>query len=138
MKQLYDKIRYSVLSEIPNTYAAVSVPYALERRMCSSALSRRQRRAPRSSDRYVFNYRPSYAEETDAAVANLGENPPDTPRQIALFAQSDPVAMRDSRCRKGIFVRSPWRQRRSALNYQRKTPSTSTTPANQLKAQRVP
>jgi ABC-type branched-subunit amino acid transport system substrate-binding protein len=40
-------------------------------------------------DRYVFNYRPSYSEETDAAVRYLLKIRKLQPRQIAVFAQND-------------------------------------------------
>jgi branched-chain amino acid transport system substrate-binding protein len=40
-------------------------------------------------DRYVFNYRASYAEETDAALRYLVKMRRIPPRQIAVFAQQD-------------------------------------------------
>ena len=40
-------------------------------------------------DRYVFNYRASYAEETDAVVRYLIKMRQLQPRQIAVFAQQD-------------------------------------------------
>jgi ABC-type branched-subunit amino acid transport system substrate-binding protein len=40
-------------------------------------------------DRYVFNYRPSYAEETDAVVHYLVKLRRLQPKQIAVFAQQD-------------------------------------------------
>ncbi len=48
--------------------------------MCSAA---------RPPDRYVFNYRPSYAEETDAAVHYLVKVRRVKPGQIAEFTQED-------------------------------------------------
>ena len=41
-------------------------------------------------DRYVFNYRPSYAEETEAVVRYLVTVRGLKPRDIAVFAQDDP------------------------------------------------
>ncbi|GJE09944.1 MULTISPECIES: ABC transporter substrate-binding protein [Methylobacterium] len=41
-------------------------------------------------DRYVFNYRPSYAEETEAVVRYLVNVRGLKPREIAVFAQDDP------------------------------------------------
>ena len=41
-------------------------------------------------DRYVFNYRPSYAEETEAAVRYLVNVRGLKPREIVVFAQDDP------------------------------------------------
>src|SRR5208337_4501006 len=40
-------------------------------------------------DRYVFNYRASYAEETDAVVRYLVKARRLKPEQIAVFAQQD-------------------------------------------------
>jgi hypothetical protein len=40
-------------------------------------------------DRYVFNYRASYAEETDAVVRYLVKVRRLKPEQIAVFAQQD-------------------------------------------------
>ena len=40
-------------------------------------------------DRYVFNYRASYAEETDSVVHYLLKLRRNRPRQIAVFAQQD-------------------------------------------------
>jgi len=45
-------------------------------------------------DRYVFNYRASYAEETDAVVRYLVKLRRIPPRQIAVFAQQDTTAIR--------------------------------------------
>src|SRR4029078_4489559 len=70
--------------------AAVAVPYALERRMLSSGAhtgANVGRRDP--PDRYVFNYRPGYAEEADAAVRYLVKMRRVPVRQIAVFAQQD-------------------------------------------------
>ncbi|MCJ2021935.1 ABC transporter substrate-binding protein [Methylobacterium sp. E-065] len=41
-------------------------------------------------DRYVFNYRPSYAEETEAVVRYLVNVRGLKPREIVVFAQDDP------------------------------------------------
>ncbi|MCJ2067933.1 ABC transporter substrate-binding protein [Methylobacterium sp. J-030] len=41
-------------------------------------------------DRYVFNYRPSYAEETEAVVRYLMNVRGLKPREIVVFAQDDP------------------------------------------------
>src|SRR4029078_10998421 len=70
--------------------AAVAVPYALERRMLFFGAytgGNVVRRDP--PDRYVFNYRPSYAEEADAAVRYLVKMRRIPVRQIAVFAQQD-------------------------------------------------
>jgi hypothetical protein len=73
-------------------------------------------------DRYVFNYRASYTEETDAVVHYLVKVKRIKPEQIAVFAQQDGYgdagfagvekAMRTLRKGDGAILR---------LNYQRNT-----------------
>ncbi len=70
--------------------AAVSLPYALRNRMLFFGAftgAESLRRTP--PDRYVFNYRPSYAEETEAAVRYLVRVRGIRPKHIAVFTQQD-------------------------------------------------
>ena len=73
VRQLYEKDQiFGLIGSIGTATAAVAVPYALERRMLFFGAytgGNVVRRDP--PDRYVFNYRPSYAEEADAAVRYL-------------------------------------------------------------------
>jgi ABC-type branched-subunit amino acid transport system substrate-binding protein len=68
----------------------VALPYALQQRMLffgaftGAGLLRRD-----PPDRYVFNYRASYAEETEATVNYLVKVRRLRPEQIAVFAQQD-------------------------------------------------
>jgi branched-chain amino acid transport system substrate-binding protein len=91
MTQLYEKEQvFGVIGNVGTPTALVAVPYALERRMLFfGALSGGEvlRRDP--PDRYVFNYRPSTAEETDAAVHYLVKVRRLQPRQIVVFTQQD-------------------------------------------------
>lgn len=91
MKQLYEKDQvFGFIGNVGTPTASVSVPYALERRMLffspftGAGILRHD-----PPDRYVFNYRPSYAEETDAAVHYLVKLRRIPPKQIAVFAQQD-------------------------------------------------
>jgi branched-chain amino acid transport system substrate-binding protein len=91
MKQLYEKEQvFGVVGNVGTPTAAVSAPFALERRMLffgafsGAALLRRD-----PPDRYVFNYRASYAEETEAAVRYLVKVRKIKPEQIVVFAQQD-------------------------------------------------
>jgi ABC-type branched-subunit amino acid transport system substrate-binding protein len=91
MKQLYDKDQvFGVIGNVGTPTAAVSVPFALDRQMLffapftGAGLLRRD-----PPDRYVFNYRASYAEETDAAVRYLVRIRRIKTDQIAVFAQQD-------------------------------------------------
>jgi branched-chain amino acid transport system substrate-binding protein len=91
MKQLYEKEQvFGIIGNVGTPTATVAVPYALERRMLFFGAftgSNILRRDP--PDRYVFNVRASYAEETDAVVRYLVKLRRLQPRQIAVFAQQD-------------------------------------------------
>jgi branched-chain amino acid transport system substrate-binding protein len=91
MKQLYEKDQvFGIVGNVGTPTAMVAVPYALEHRMLffgaftGAGLLRRD-----PPDRYVFNYRASYAEETDAVVRYLVKIRRLRPEQIAVFAQQD-------------------------------------------------
>jgi branched-chain amino acid transport system substrate-binding protein len=91
MKQLYERDQvFGIVGNVGTPTAVVALPYALERRMLfygaftGAGLLRRD-----PPDRYVFNYRASYAEETDAVVRYLVKVRRIKPEQIAVFAQQD-------------------------------------------------
>jgi ABC-type branched-subunit amino acid transport system substrate-binding protein len=91
MKELYEKERvFGFVGNVGTPTAVVGLPYALERRtlffgaFTGAGLLRRD-----PPDRYVFNYRASYAEETDAVVRYLVKVRGLRPEQIAVFAQQD-------------------------------------------------
>ncbi len=91
MKQLYDKDQvFGFIGNYGSATAAVAAPFALERQslfyagFTGSAVLRRD-----PPDRYVFNFRPSYAEETEAVVRYLIKVRRLKPEQIAVFAQQD-------------------------------------------------
>ena len=91
MKQLYenDKV-FGVIGNVGTPTAVVALPYALDRRMLffgaftGAGLLRND-----PPDRYVFNYRASYAEETEATVHYLVKVRHLKTTQIAVFAQQD-------------------------------------------------
>jgi ABC-type branched-subunit amino acid transport system substrate-binding protein len=91
VRQLYEKDQiFGLIGSIGTATAAVAVPFALERRMLFFGAytgGNVVRRDP--PDRYVFNYRPSYAEEADASVRYLVKLRKIPIRQIAVFAQTD-------------------------------------------------
>jgi branched-chain amino acid transport system substrate-binding protein len=91
MKQLYEKDQvFGIVGNVGTPTAMVAVPYALEHRMLFFGAftgANLLRRDP--PDRYVFNYRASYAEETDAVVRYLVKIRRLRPDQIAVFAQQD-------------------------------------------------
>jgi len=91
VRQLYEKDQiFGLVGSIGTATAAVAVAYALERRMLFFGAytgGNVVRRDP--PDRYVFNYRPGYAEEADAAVRYLVKIRRIPVRQIAVFAQQD-------------------------------------------------
>jgi ABC-type branched-subunit amino acid transport system substrate-binding protein len=91
IKHLYDDEQvFAFIGCYGTAQAAVSLPYALERRALFfapiSGASILRRDPP---DRYVFNYRASFAEETEAAVQYLIKIKRIKPEQIAVFAQQD-------------------------------------------------
>lgn len=140
MKQLYEKDRvFGIIGNVGTPTAVVAVPYALERKMLFFGAftgANLLRRDP--PDRYVFNYRASYAEEIDAVVRYLVKVRRITPKQIAVFAQQDPYgdsgfagvarAMRALGAGDGTVLR---------LNYQRNTVDVDDAIA-QLKAHKTP
>jgi branched-chain amino acid transport system substrate-binding protein len=91
MKELAEKRGvFGFIGNVGTPTAEVTVPYALEKKMLffgpftGAGLLRRD-----PPDRYVFNYRASYAEETAAAVKYLIDVKRLKPEEIAVFAQQD-------------------------------------------------
>jgi ABC-type branched-subunit amino acid transport system substrate-binding protein len=91
MTQLYEKDQvFGFIGNMGTANNALAIPYALERRALffapysGSAVVRRD-----PPDRYVFNYRASYAEETAAIVRYLMKVKRIPAKQIAVFAQND-------------------------------------------------
>jgi ABC-type branched-subunit amino acid transport system substrate-binding protein len=91
MKQLYEKDQvFGVVGNVGTPTAVAALPYALERKMLffgaftGAGLLRND-----PPDRYVFNYRASYAEETAATVHYLVNVRRLTTNEIAVFAQQD-------------------------------------------------
>ena len=91
MKTLYDKDQvFGFVGNVGTPTAAVAIPFALERRaLFFGAFTGSNILRNDPPDRYVFNYRASYAEETDAVVHYLIKIRKLQPRQIAVFAQAD-------------------------------------------------
>jgi branched-chain amino acid transport system substrate-binding protein len=91
MKTLYDKDQvFGFVGNVGTPTAAVAIPFALERRaLFFGAFTGANILRNDPPDRYVFNYRASYAEETDAVVHYLIRIRKLQPRQIAVFAQAD-------------------------------------------------
>ena len=91
MKQLYeiDQV-FGLVGNVGTPTAVVALPYALDRKVLffgaftGAGLLRND-----PPDRYVFNYRASYAEETAAVVNYLVKVKHLLPEQIAVFAQQD-------------------------------------------------
>ena len=81
---------FGFIGNVGTPTAEVAVPYTLEKRMLffgpftGAGLLRRD-----PPDRYVFNYRASYAEETAATVKYLVSLRNISPDEIAVFAQQD-------------------------------------------------
>jgi ABC-type branched-subunit amino acid transport system substrate-binding protein len=91
MRELVEQRKvFAVIGNVGTPTSAVAVPYALEKKVLffgaftGAGLLRKD-----PPDRYVFNYRSSYAEETSATVRYLVEQRRIKPDQIAVFAQED-------------------------------------------------
>ena len=140
MKNLWEKEQvFGYVGNHGTPTAAVALPFALERRaLFFGPLTGANVVRHDPPDRYVFNYRPSYAEETDAAVRYLLKIRKLQPRQIAVFTQSDSFgdagfagvakAFRALGISDGTILR---------LNYARNTMELDDA-INQLKQQKVP
>jgi ABC-type branched-subunit amino acid transport system substrate-binding protein len=91
MKTLYDRDQvFGFVGNVGTPTAAVAIPFALERRaLFFGAFTGANILRNDPPDRYVFNYRASYVEETDAVVRYLVKIRKLQPRQIAVFAQAD-------------------------------------------------
>jgi ABC-type branched-subunit amino acid transport system substrate-binding protein len=91
MKALYDTEQvFGVIGNVGTPTAVVSLPFALERKMLFyGAFTGANLLRHDPPDRYVFNYRASYGEETDAVVHYLVKVRKLRPEQIAVFAQQD-------------------------------------------------
>ena len=100
MTQLYEKDQvFGVLGNVGTPTAVVALPYALDRKMLFfGAFTGAGLLRSDPPDRYVFNYRASYAEETAAVVNYLVKVKRLFPEQIAVFAQQDVRRLR--RCGK--------------------------------------
>jgi branched-chain amino acid transport system substrate-binding protein len=91
IKQLYERDEvFGLIGNVGTPTAVVALPYALDHKMLffgaftGAGLLRND-----PPDRYVFNYRASYAEETAAVVNYLVKIRRLLPEQIAVFAQQD-------------------------------------------------
>jgi branched-chain amino acid transport system substrate-binding protein len=91
MPQLYEGDQvFGLVGNVGTPTAVVALPYAFDRKMLffgaftGAGLLRND-----PPDRYVFNYRASYAEETAAVVNYLVKVRGFLPEQIAVFAQQD-------------------------------------------------
>jgi branched-chain amino acid transport system substrate-binding protein len=140
MKRLYEKDQvFGVIGNVGTPTATVALPYALERKMLFfGAFTGAGLLRSDPPDRYVFNYRASYAEETSAMVHYLVKVKRLKPSQIAVFAQQD--AYGDSGF-SGVTkaVRSLGGDDNAILrlNYQRNTVDVDDA-VEQLKKSRVP
>jgi branched-chain amino acid transport system substrate-binding protein len=91
MKDLVEQRKvFAIAGNVGTPTAAVSIPYVQEKKVIFfGALSGGPGLRKTPPDRYVFNYRPSYAEETTAAVRYLVEVRRIPPQHIAVFMQDD-------------------------------------------------
>lgn len=91
MKQLYDQDQvFGFIGNVGTPTAGVAAPFALEHHaLFYGAFTGASILRNDPPDRYVFNYRASYVEETEAVVHYLVKVRRLKPEQIAVFAQQD-------------------------------------------------
>jgi ABC-type branched-subunit amino acid transport system substrate-binding protein len=91
MRDLLEKRRvFGIVGNVGTPTAVVALPIALEKSsLFFGAFTGAKLLRNDPPDRYVFNYRASYAEETAAVVKYLVEVKRFRPNQIAVFAQQD-------------------------------------------------
>lgn len=81
---------FAIVGNVGTPTAAVALPYCLANKVLFfGAYSGGDLLRKEPPDRYVFNFRPSYADETAAAVRWLVHQRRVDPRRIAVFAQED-------------------------------------------------
>ena len=91
MKQLFDQDRvFGFIGNVGTPTASVALPYAMSHRaLFFGAFTGAPLLRNDPPDRYVFNYRASYGEETYSVVHYLVKVRRLRPEQIAVFAQQD-------------------------------------------------
>ena len=91
MQELLEQRKvFAIVGNVGSPTAAVSLPVALAKKaVFFGALTGAPVLRRNPPDRYVFNYRPSYAEETAAAVRYLVDVRRVDPRAIGVFHQDD-------------------------------------------------
>ncbi len=140
MKHLYEKEQvFGVIGNVGTPTAVVALPYALERKMLFfGAFTGAGLLRSDPPDRYVFNYRASYAEETNATVHYLVKVRHLRPNQIAVFAQQDAYGDSGfSGVAKAIRALGGDDNAILRLNYQRNTVDVDDA-IEQLKKSRIP
>jgi serine/threonine protein kinase/ABC-type branched-subunit amino acid transport system substrate-binding protein len=97
MKELNDSHKvFAYIGNVGTPTAAKAIPYALDHKLIFYGAftgAKILRKDP--PDRYVFNFRASYGEETAATVKYLIEIKKIKPEQIAVFAQQEPDGKMD-------------------------------------------
>jgi ABC-type branched-subunit amino acid transport system substrate-binding protein len=91
MKQLWDTDQiFGIIGNVGTPTAAVALPFALDHKMLFfGAFTGANLLRQLPPDHYVFNYRASYSEETEAALRYLVNVRGVQPNEIAVFAQQD-------------------------------------------------
>jgi branched-chain amino acid transport system substrate-binding protein len=91
MRLLYDQEKvFGFIGNVGTPTAAVALPFALDHRaLFFGAFTGANLLRRNPPDRYVFNYRASYGEETKAVVHYLVKVRHIQPKEIVVFAQQD-------------------------------------------------
>src|SRR3954471_3047772 len=125
MKQLWEGDHvFGIVGNVGTPTAVVALPFALEHKMLFFGAftgANLLRQVP--PDHYVFNYRASYSEETEAAVRYLIRVRGLQPSEIAVFAQQDSYgdAGYEGVAKAVRALRGGYAERILRLNYKRNT-----------------
>src|SRR3954454_7426863 len=125
MQQLWEGDHvYGIVGNVGTPTAVVALPFALDHNMLFfGAFTGANLLRAVPPDHYVFNYRASYVEETEAAVRYLVRVRGIQPREIAVFAQQDSFgdAGFEGVAKAIRAVRVGYSERILRLNYKRNT-----------------
>jgi ABC-type branched-subunit amino acid transport system substrate-binding protein len=91
MKELHDRHKvFAVIGNVGTPTAEKTLPYALQKKVLFfGAFTGAKLLRNDPPDRYVFNYRAGYEEETAGIMAYLVDVKKIRPQQVAVFAQED-------------------------------------------------
>jgi ABC-type branched-subunit amino acid transport system substrate-binding protein len=131
----------AVIGNVGTPTAVVAIPIAVERRtpfLAAVTGAGALRKSP--PDRYVINYRASYAEEAEAMIEGLVDRLGLEPEEIAFFTQRDSYGDAGYHAGVAAFKRRGWNEGSPVLHvrYERNTLAVEDAVARLILARRSP